>query len=85
MLYDKRWDAKIKLEPTLANLINWLEQQPLNLEYPFVDSTRCLLAEAFGFEASIQATLMGSDLYEVARGWPRTYRAALKRARQLNA
>jgi hypothetical protein len=83
MLYDTRWDAKIetRIEPTMGRLIEWLEQQPLNMEYNFLDASHCLLGQAFGREASIRETLSFSDLYDVARGWPRTFRAALKRAR----
>lgn len=56
MLYDKRWDKTIetKSDPfSLDTLIGWLEKQPADKVYCYVDNGRCLLAqyfEAMGFK-----------------------------------
>jgi hypothetical protein len=47
MLYDKRWDKKLKKPRvyTLKNLIAWLEHQPAHLQYNFGDAENCLLGQ----------------------------------------
>jgi len=49
MLYDKRWDkTAVKADPfTLDSLIAWLEKQPADDTYCYIDNGMCLLAQYF--------------------------------------
>lgn len=49
MLYDPKWDKQItKADPfSLSSLIAWLEMQPADREYNFIDVTQCLLTQYF--------------------------------------
>lgn len=48
MLYDKRWDYKVKADPfTLESLIAWLEKRLATGRYSYVTCGHCLLAQYF--------------------------------------
>ncbi len=87
MLYDKRWDTKIQ-QPSLVGLIAWLETQPGETEYWFINPDDCLVArylKAIGqphrmATADIE-TVFGERGYLAASRRPYTYKAALRRAR----
>src|SRR5690349_18723441 len=97
MLYDKRWDAKVEVNPlSLEALIIWLEQKPSDKVYCYSDHGRCLAAQynrSLGRKYHVQLIFddprPGSDfdycLEWVAIQEPRTFGAALKRARDLQA
>jgi len=57
MLYDKKWDAKVetKADPfSLESLIAWLEKQPKDKVYCYVDNGHCLIAQyllSLGYQA----------------------------------
>lgn len=54
MLYDPKWEKQTKADPhSLASLIAWLEQQPANGAYCFLDNGGCLMHQyyaAHGFK-----------------------------------
>jgi hypothetical protein len=56
MLYDKRWDKtfEVKADPfSLESLIAWLEKQPADKQYCYLDNGNCLHCQYFtamGFE-----------------------------------
>ena len=57
MLYNKNWDAKtVTSDPfTLESLIAWLEKQPSNKTYCFMDTGGCLFHQYFtaaGFDVA---------------------------------
>lgn len=96
MLYDKRWDAKVKADPhTLESLIAWLEKQPAAKRYQFMNcSGRCLYGqylEAMGHSYEAETKLWSGRRYlfrsfvyeEIAGLYPCTFGAALARARAL--
>ena len=49
MLYDKRWDKpEVKADPfSLDSLIAWLEKQPGDETYCYIESGECLLTQYF--------------------------------------
>lgn len=50
MLYDPKWEVQTKADPlSLGALIAWLEKQPANVEYCYIDNGHCLLAQYFTF------------------------------------
>lgn len=96
MLYDKRWDkTETKADPsTLESLIAWLEKQPADREYCYMDNGRCLLGQYFlasGFsKVSVGGTevvlngieiLLSETFQDIAWASPRTFAGALDRAR----
>lgn len=96
MLYDPKWEAQTQpVIFSLANLIAWLETMPAKETYCYLDSGECLLAQYFrasGKSASLGHTTVVFDgvmpvhqiprsFQDVATGRPRTFGAALKRAR----
>lgn len=62
MLYDKRWDKpEVKADPfSLDSLIAWLETQPSDKEYCYLDNGHCLLGQYF--------TAMGFNGVQVGGG-----------------
>lgn len=99
MLYDKRWDKQIKADPlTIESLIAWLEKRDPKATYRYEDCEGgCLYGQymaAMGFpwlEACGKSnnTAIGAFesqvYYDVASEKPRTFGAALERARKLAA
>jgi hypothetical protein len=96
MLYDPKWGVEVKADPfSLDNLIAWLEKQPAKKTYCFMDSGACLLGQyyiAMGCEkvviGGMSVTLDGhwqempDDFSDIPAEYPRTFGAALKRARK---
>lgn len=92
MLYDPKWEIEVKADPfSLESLIAWLEKQPTAKEYDFCDCNgRCLLdqyAAAMGLKnesglyVRLDAAFDGAAGFYIAVGFPRTFGAALDRAR----
>lgn len=97
MLYDKRWDKQVKFDSlTLPPLVAWLETQPADKAYCFDDIGGCLLFHYLTGRGHRNVIVGGTnvdfdDLREVrlprsfrdvAHDYPRTYGAALSRARK---
>ena len=63
MLYDKRWEKpEVKADPfSLESLIAWLEKQPADKPYDYIDSTNCLLCQYFRSVGFNVYTLSGND------------------------
>lgn len=90
MLYDKRWDRKS--DPTVNDLIAWLETMPADEHYEYLDPSACLLGQYLrsvgvadvGF-ASCQLDA-NPKFCRIAFGpqgdGPHTFGAALERARE---
>jgi hypothetical protein len=99
MLYDKRWDAKVsvKVNPlSLEALIAWLEKKPAEKRYCYDDAGRCLAAQynkSLGREYDVQwigREPTPDSSFDYCLEWiaiekPRTFGAALERARDLQA
>lgn len=89
MLYDKRWDAKVKADPfSLESLIAWLEKQNPAKRYDYIDSSNCVIAQYLKACGAAEYDLAPSELERL--GWldiarwgsePETFGAALARAR----
>lgn len=65
MLYDKRWDAKVKADPlSLDNLIAWLEKKPSDKGYDYGCNGHCLfgqyLSQAYDGKANV-----GSNEFDI--------------------
>lgn len=45
MLYDKKWDLKTPLSPTLVGFKKWLSKQEPNRRYIYSDSSKCAVAQ----------------------------------------
>lgn len=80
MLYDKRWE---KTDPlSLDSLIAWLEKQPPQTEYDYLDRCNCLLGQYLGRPVHLDEEIaITNDDMDILQGYPRTFGAALKRAR----
>lgn len=100
MLYDPKWEHQTKAGPlTLNALIAWLEKQPGDETYCYTSIGDCLLAKYFkhhGFSDVLVAPFWFCDgasdkmpypksFNEVAIGSPRTFAAALSRARKIQS
>lgn len=98
MLFDPKWNQQTKADPlSLESLIAWLEQQPADKTYCFLDTGRCLIATYFQAKniaksvGGVTFLPLGSKVRrkipdcfnEVAEFTPFTYGAALERARAL--
>ena len=99
MLYDaKRWDKQTRADPfSLESLIAWLEKQPADNTYCYLDHGYCLLSQYFiaqGMEAVHVFSCGGfkhdgiDDDYPlefdvIAAEGVHTFGAALERARSL--
>lgn len=97
MLYDKRWDkTETKPDVfSLENLIVWLEKQPADKVYCYADNGNCLLGQYFIAHGHTDVAVGGETVWlgdakshtlpdsfrKLAVYWPRTFGAALKRAR----
>jgi len=89
MLWDRKWD-KPPVE-SLAGLIAWLEQQPVDGEYQWYSAVDCLVCrylravtgEPWPHQKWAYSAIFDSphDYNEVAATRPWTYGAALERAR----
>jgi len=98
MLYDKRWDKDVKADPfSLESLIAWLEKQPADKTYCYMDNGYCLLSQYFTYSGFQNVDVGGwdfthgpkqervsfSNAFEnVAVEQPWTFGAALDRARE---
>ena len=96
MLYDKRWDAKPVTKPdvfSLEGLIAWLDTMPADRAYCYTDFGRCLAAQFCAFAGrgyKVQSTFTPASsnepfplvLERIALEHPRTFSAALTRARK---
>lgn len=91
MLYDKRWDKKVKADLfTLEGLIAWAATQPADREYDWKDCAHCFVGEyvkaVTGNDRPSEEIIFGSlfpsiDIYfDVAGERPWTFGAALERA-----
>lgn len=97
MLYDPKWEQQTKTDPfTLESLIAWLEKRPADNEYCYTETGECLLAQYFS-ASGYGPVLMGANEFgrkgiaesiplpvgfnKIALGYPRTFGAALERAR----
>lgn len=48
MLYNTQWEKKPAFDPlSFASLIAWLEKQPADKTYDYVDCTECLLSQYY--------------------------------------
>jgi hypothetical protein len=71
MLYDKRWEKpEIKADPfSLDSLIEWLEKQPADKPYCYMDNGHCLLGQYFTAMGFRLVAVGGSDFdHETERG-----------------
>lgn len=83
MLYDPKWEKETKANPlTLDGFIAWLEQQPTDGVYRFVNPTECVLAKYIGgfCGGDEQYAIIGHRQY-IIQDHPRTFGGALERAR----
>lgn len=88
MLYDPKWEKKIETKPGLASFIEFLASMPVGEEYDVESPRQCALGKwskkigqdifCCTFEAD---EVLGCVAWEIVGGYPRTYGAALKRAR----
>ncbi len=99
MLYDKRWDAKLRdaeADPlTLESLIAWLEKQPAETSYDWQDCEgHCLIGRYFtamGMGEFVPYERVFSNILDdygdvcSSLSGPTTYGAALERARAVMA
>lgn len=79
-------------EPSLAGFIGWLERQNLRRTYNFNNCEKCLVAQYFtaiGHDWQVDDNyskyreLITGPLYAAAYPRPRSFKAALERARAL--
>lgn len=92
MLYDKRWDKKLKTDPhTVEAFIAWLEKKPAGEKYNWVCINGCVVAQYRRFVHKqfpwpVLDDMLGSDAAHRLIGSPKpwTFGAALKRARALS-
>lgn len=86
---------------TLTSLIGWLEKQPLNKSYGYFNLRHCVMAEYFRAQGYRWVLMGGGEFnhgflwilrkrlpdtfIKIAVRWPRTYGAALERAREFAA
>jgi len=88
MLYNRDWDKIAKPDITIENLIAWLEKQPCEKGYNYWSPNDCLLDQ---WIKSIGAVVEYTDIFTIPiRSCilvprPRTYGAALARARAITA
>lgn len=95
MLYDPKWEVETKADPlTIPSLIAWLERQPAASTYDYHDCNgECLYGQ---YAASVglswkEAIDDSTDSFRtgvyrhVAAASPRTFGAALRRARKYAA
>src|SRR4051812_11143054 len=91
MLYDKRWDKPQADVFSLDSLIEWLEMQPGGTEYCSMVPDSCLMGQ-FARAMGTPTTDAGNKSCDLTEGWPfnsiafdlpRTFGAALDRARKL--
>lgn len=97
MLYDKRWEKpEVKADPfSLESLIAWLEKQPADKMYCYQDLGHCLLGQYFRSCGFLNVQVGGSEVglngrdfrlseafANIAVEYPRTFGAALERARK---
>ncbi len=62
MLYDPKWESEVKADPfSLSSLVAWLEKQPADKEYCYVDTGRCLLCQYFSAMGFKQVTMTPFD------------------------
>jgi|SRR5882672_9604510 len=88
-----------KADPfSLDTLIAWLEKQPADKVYCYIDNGRCLLAQYFkemGFKNALigpydfdcegaNSVKLPRHFNEISQRWDRTFGAALKRAREVS-
>lgn len=96
MLYDPKWEVKTRPDiHAISTLIAWLEKKPAAHEYDFRNCKgECLLGQywaAHGIEwvpgryAALQNEGGNSWGMEIAAPSPKTFGAALARARELQA
>lgn len=89
MLYDPKWETKTK-EPSLADFIAWLETQPPEKTYKWLDAKEpCLCDQYFAFKG-VQWKAHdeieerdGVRINSIALHQPHTFGAALSRCRAL--
>lgn len=98
MLYDPKWEVKTKPDLlSLESLAAWLEKQPADRAYCYIDNGSCLLGQYFvgmgltniqvGGSEFAHAGSGGRDILlpvtfqDIAYDHPRTFGAALERAR----
>ncbi len=93
MLYDPKWEQEIKADPfMLSSLIAWLKRQPAHERYKFANCEgQCLFSQYLRW--ALGSHRFGDGSYAefcchvpqaIAAGWPRTFGAALARARALS-
>lgn len=97
MLYDPKWHQPPADIFALESLIAWLERQPGDQEYCYISNDGCLLAQYFMAQGLQRVNIGGwgnwlvkgrpqpklpkSFWQHVSKGSPRTFGAALTRAR----
>ena len=45
MLYDPKWEQKTETKPSLAGLIAWLERQPADTRYDWMNALGCVMGQ----------------------------------------
>ncbi len=95
MLHNKSTGLKTDVM-SMENLVNWLEQQPAKAEYDYLDHRNCLVAQylkanghkdPFVYSCGHYQDNKGRDYQlpmdfdDASVGYPRTFGAALKRAK----
>lgn len=99
MLYDPKWEKPADVM-SVRSLIAWLERQPADKEYCYLDHGHCLIGDYLrscgfsdiwvgGFTYRHSGTAgerrrLPDAFEDVAADFPRTYGAALERAREFN-
>lgn len=84
MLYDPKWQRPA--QPTVDDLILWLETQPADKTYEWFNLSRCLLcqyldARGFPHRGNYWHIAQKLGMEDVAGTEPYTFGAALERAR----
>jgi hypothetical protein len=97
MLFDPKWEKLAPEELLkIENLIAWLETKDPTVAYSYMEPTSCLLAQYIrasgypdahcggywlGLSTGSADILIPEGLKDIAWEWPRTFGAALKRAK----
>ena len=71
MLYDPKWNTKADPH-SLSSLVAWLEQQPPEGEYNYVNSDNCLLCQYFR-AVGVPVRSLNSQFYTLPDGTTSTY------------
>jgi len=71
MLYDKRWDkqTETKADPfKLDSLVAWLEKQPAEKPYCYLDHGQCLLGQYFAHHGFCEVAIYSNGVLVHGKG-----------------